>query len=181
MINFSDYQDVAGPKYIQPGVHEVTIREWSLNQTNPMILELVLYPKGGSSENGTTFRFYFTSEASIKIQLTKIRQILNRLTTDKVINELSTPDNDLLPFVEKLNEISRGRSLRMLFGAREYVNQNGETKVSTEIPLYNFSENIESEEAEVGIVNETRLVYNPDDPKIFKRLPKAEAGQEWGS
>ena len=69
----------------------------------------------------------------------------------------------------------------MLFGAREYVNQNGETKVSTEIPLYNFSENIESEEAEVGIVNETRLVYNPDDPKIFKRLPKAEAGQEWGS
>lgn len=181
MISFSDYKDVAGPKYIQPGVHEVTIREWSLNERNPMIIELVLYPRGGSSDNGTTFKFHFTSDPSIRVQVTKIRQILNRLVTDTVINGIETPDNDLLPFINQLNDLSRGKSLRMLFGGREYMNANNEKKVATEIPLYNFSENIESEEAEVGITTDTKLVYDPTDTRIFKRLPVVEPGQTWGS
>lgn len=159
--------------YIYPGIREVVIQKWKKDKTqkgDPKItLDLITVKAKEEGVDATrTFNDFNMFGGSLEYSVRKIKHILTKVVKESEI----TAKEDLDDFVEMLNDLSRGKSLRMKFVGEEYINANGEVKEVAKIGLPEFAEAIE-EGAEYPVVSEadSKLVYDKNNKYDFKKLP----------
>lgn len=173
MFNLNEVKENSGNggAYIYPGVRNVTINGWSAGtsaQGKPFVeveLTTVEAMKEGKENTSKKFQFYMSDSAQER-SMQKIKHIVTKVTTaDRITNQ-----PDLNSFVSMLNNISKGKSLRIKFTGEEYE-YNGEIKEAARIGLPNFAEAINpgAEYAPVADAD-TKLVFDKNNQYDFKKL-----------
>ena len=174
MFGGQDVQEVNKPKYIRPGIHEVTIKsvKGENNQNGNPVITFSFYLKDGDAEATTDFRVYLSEKAAI-MSYKKIRHIFTKVVKDT--DYLSSTASSIEELGEVYNSKLAGKSLRIKFNGEGYVKQDGTTGVRASIGLPEFAEAI-SDGAEYPAVAETKLVFNQDrDVKQVAKLPDADS------
>ena len=174
MFGGQDVQEISKPKYIRPGIHEVTIKsvKGENNQNGNPVITFSLYLKDGDAEATTDFRFYL-SEKAATMSYKKIRHIFTKVVKDA--DYLSSTASSIEELGEVYNSKLAGKSLRIKFNGEGYVKQDGNTGLRASIGLPEFAEAI-SDGAEYPAVAETKLVFNDDrDIKQVAKLPDTDS------
>ncbi len=168
--------------YITPGVkNRVVISKWvsgkSSNKGTPFIgVQLVTVDGKAANVEPRQFDFWI-GEKVTPISLGKIKHIVTKVATQKEWE--SKEPADLEEMVDHLNDISRGKVLRMKFIAEEYLNKNNEVKTKAVIGMPGdnteknpgFAEAVEEGGEYAPISDEnTRLVYDPSNKRDYIKL-----------
>ena len=175
MFGGQDVQEISKPKYIRPGIHEVTIKsvKGENNQNGNPVITFSLYLKDGDAEATTDFRFYLSEKAQTSTYK-KIRHIFTKVVKD--VDYLQATASDIEELGTVYNTKLAGKSLRIKFNGEEYLKQDGNTGVRAVIGLPEFAESIQ-EGAEYAVVADTRMVFNADtDVKKLTKQPDADSG-----
>jgi len=174
MFNLNEVQENVGGGnglYIYPGVKNVTINGWShdVNANGKPFVEVELTTveamKEGKENASKKFQFYMSDAASVR-SMEKIKHIVTKVTTaDKI-----TSQPDIAAFTQMLNNITKGKSLRVKFSGEEYE-YNGEVKEAARINLPPFAEAI-NQGAEYPPVADadTKLTFDKTNQYDFKKL-----------
>ena len=174
MFGGQDVQEVNKPKYIRPGIHEVTIKsvKGEVNQNGNPVVTFSLYLKDGDAEATTDFRFYLSEKAAVT-SYKKIRHIFTKVVKDA--DYLSSKANSIEELGEVYNNKLAGNSLRIKFNGEGYVKQDGNTGVRASIGLPEFAEAIQ-DGAEYPAVATTKLVFSEDrDVKPVAKVPDTDS------
>ncbi len=174
MFGGQDVQEVSKPKYIRPGIHEVTIKsvKGEVNQNGNPVITFSLYLKDGDAEATTDFRFYL-SEKAAPTSYKKIRHIFTKVVKDA--DYLSSKANTIEELGEVYNNKLAGNSLRIKFNGEGYLKQDGNTGLRASIGLPEFAEAIQ-DGAEYPAVANTKLVFNEDrDVKPVAKVPDTDS------
>jgi hypothetical protein len=174
MFGGQDVQEVNKPKYIRPGIHEVTIKsvKGETNQNGNPVITFSLYLKDGDAEATTDFRFYL-SEKAAPTSYKKIRHIFTKVVKDA--DYLSSKANTIEELGEVYNNKLAGNSLRIKFNGEGYLKQDGNTGLRASIGLPEFAEAIQ-DGAEYPAVASTKLVFNEDrDVKPVAKVPDTDS------
>ena len=174
MFGGQDVQEVNKPKYIRPGIHEVTIKsvKGEVNQNGNPVITFSLYLKDGDAEATTDFRFYL-SEKAAPTSYKKIRHIFTKVVKDA--DYLSSKANTIEELGEVYNNKLAGNSLRIKFNGEGYLKQDGNTGLRASIGLPEFAEAIQ-DGAEYPAVASTKLVFNEDrDVKPVAKVPDTDS------
>jgi hypothetical protein len=174
MFGGQDVQEVNKPKYIRPGIHEVTIKsvKGEVNQNGNPVITFSLYLKDGDAEATTDFRFYL-SEKAAPTSYKKIRHIFTKVVKDA--DYLSSKANTIEELGEVYNNKLAGNSLRIKFNGEGYLKQDGNTGLRASIGLPEFAEAIQ-DGAEYPAVANTKLVFNEDrDVKPVAKVPDTDS------
>lgn len=163
-------------KYIYPGIrNKVIIKKWSQGKSSqkgtPFIaVHLVTQEGKESNVEPKQFEFY-VSDAAMEGTLSRIKHIVTKVATEAEFASKSPADMEEM--VEHLNDISRGKVLRIKFTGEEYLNGQGEVKEAARIGYPEFAEAVE-EGAEHSVVADadTKLVFDKNNQYDFKTLPK---------
>jgi hypothetical protein len=177
MFNLSEVKEEvkggANETYIYPGIrNNVKIKKWTNGSTpnGTPFLAVHLVTREGEEANveATEFPFY-TSEKALKTSLAKIKHIVTKVATEA--EWLSKEPADMDEMTDHLNDISRGKYLRIKFTGEEYQNKNGEIKEKALIGLPEFAEAIENG-AEYPVVapEESKLVFDKNNSYDFKKF-----------
>lgn len=179
MFNLKEVEEITGGNnqtYIRPGIlHDVIISKWvkgeSINKKTPYIgLQLVTREGKKANIDPRQFEFYIT-EKSQSQSISKIKHIVTKVIKEEEFSSKSP--NSIEEFVEHLNDISKGCSLRFKFAGEEYLNSNNEIKTKALLGFPPFAEAInEGAEFEPVSDSETKLTYDENNKYDFKRLPK---------
>lgn len=173
MFGGQDVQEINKPKYIRPGVHEVTIKsvKGETNQNGNPTIVFSMYLVDGDAEATTDFRFYLSEKAAV-VSYKKIRHIFTKVVKDA--DYLSSKANSVEELGEVYNNKLAGNSLRIKFRGEEYIKQDGSVGVRAVIGLPEFAEAIQ-EDAEYVPVSKTNLTFNSElDIKKLAKLPDSE-------
>jgi hypothetical protein len=174
MFGGQDVQETNKPKYIRPGIHEVTIKsvKGETNQNGNPVVTFSLFLKDGDAEATTDFRFYLSEKAAVT-SYKKIRHIFTKVVKDA--DYLSSKANSIEELGDVYNSKLSGNSLRIKFNGEGYVKQDGTTGVRASIGLPEFAEAIQ-DDAEYPAVAETKLVFNQDrDIKPVAKVPDTDS------
>ena len=174
MFGGQDVQEVNKPKYIRPGIHEVTIKsvKGEVNQNGNPVITFSFYLKDGDAEATTDFRFYL-SEKAAPTSYKKIRHIFTKVVKDA--DYLSSKANTIEELGEVYNNKLAGNSLRIKFNGEGYLKQDGNTGLRASIGLPEFAEAIQ-DGAEYPAVANTKLVFNEDrDVKPVAKVPDTDS------
>jgi hypothetical protein len=179
MFGGQDVQEINKPKYIRPGIHEVTIKKVSgeVNQNGNPVLTLTLHLVDGDPEATTDFRFYLSEKAAVTTYK-KIRHIFTKVAKDA--DYLNTKADDIIGLGEAYDAKLSGNSLRIKFNGEEYIKQDGSIGTRAAIGLPEFAEAIQ-EGAEYAPVAKTNMVFNADrDIKKVAKQPDSDSGSFFG-
>lgn len=178
MFGGKDVNDSNQPKYIRPGVFNVTIKnvKGEINANgNPVIL-LSLYLTSGDPEATTDFRFYMSEKAQDS-SYKKIRNIFKAVTTDA--DYLSSTANDIEELGEVYNTKLSGKSLRMKFNGEEYIKNDGNIGVKA---LIGFgAAEATNEGAEYPVLSDAQSKLKFDEVKDIKKLAKVPDTDVFGA
>lgn len=176
MFGGKDVNDNNQPKYIRPGIFNVTIKnvKGEINANgNPVIL-LSLYLTNGDPEATTDFRLYMSEKAQDS-SYKKIRNIFKAVTTDA--NYLNSKASDIEQLGEVYNSHLAGKTLRMKFNGEEYIKADGSVGIKA---LIGFgAAEATTEGADYPVFTETKLKF--DESKDIKKLTKVPDGEIFGS
>ena len=165
-----DVQEISKPKYIRPGIHEVTIKsvKGELNANGNPTITFSLHLVDGDADATTDMRFYL-SEKAAESTYKKIRHIFTKVVKDA--DYLAAKAENIEELGEVYNNKLSGNSLRVKFRGEEYLKQDGSTGVRSVIGYPEFAEAIQ-EGAEYPVVSVTKMTFNPDtDIKKLVKLP----------
>ena len=155
-------------KYIRPGIQNVTIKSvvGETNQNGNPVIKMSFTLVGGT--DATDFRFFMSPNAE-EVSLKKIRHIVTKVAKDQ--DYLDCKGDTVEEYGANLNELLAGKSLRMKFTGEEYLKQDGNVGVRSNVGLPNFAEPIE-DGAEYPVVAEenSKLVYDKSSKYDFKKL-----------
>ena len=174
MFGGQDVQEINKPKYVRPGIYEVTIKsvKGETNQNGNPVLTFTLYLADGDPEATTDFRFYLSEKAAVTTYK-KIRHIFTKVVKD--VDYLNTKANDIVELGAAYDSKLSGNSLRIKFNGEEYIKQDGSVGVRASIGLPEFAEAIQ-EGAEYAPVAKTNLKFDADkDIKKIVKQPDAES------
>jgi hypothetical protein len=166
--------------YIYPGVMRVVIEKWDNGESaqgTPYVSVTMVSTdaKKDNVENATReFKFYLT-EASTKKQMEKILHIVTKVNKKENFRATSNVSD----LVNLLNELTKGKELRMKFTGSQYLNQSGEVKDRPEIGLPRFAEAVK-EGSDYPVVEDadTKLVYDANNQYDYKKLPADEVNSD---
>lgn len=173
MFGGQDVQEVNKPKYIRPGIHEVTIKsvKGETNQNGNPTIVFTMHLIDGDAEATTDFRFYLSDKAAAT-SYKKIRHIFTKIVKDT--DYLNAKADDIEGLGVAYNNKLAGNSLRIKFRGEEYLKQDGNVGVRAVIGLPEFAEAIQ-EGAEYAAVSTTKLTFSADaDIKKLTKQPDAE-------
>ena len=165
-----DVQEISKPKYIRPGIHEVTIKsvKGELNANGNPTITFSLHLVDGDADATTDMRFYLSDKAA-ESTYKKIRHIFTKVVKDA--DYLAAKAENIEELGEVYNNKLSGNSLRVKFRGEEYLKQDGSTGVRSVIGYPEFAEAIQ-EGAEYPVVSVTKMTFNPDtDIKKLVKLP----------
>ena len=165
-----DVQEISKPKYIRPGIHEVTIKsvKGELNANGNPTLTFSMHLIDGEPDSATDLRFYLSDKAA-ESTYKKIRHIFTKIVKD--VDYLAAKAENIEELGEVYNNTLSGNSLRIKFRGEEYLKQDGSTGVRSVIGYPEFAEAIQ-EGAEYPVVAVTKMTFNPDtDIKKLVKLP----------
>jgi hypothetical protein len=165
-----DVQEISKPKYIRPGIHEVTIKsvKGELNANGNPTITVSLHLVDGDADATTDMRFYLSDKAA-ESTYKKIRHIFTKVVKD--VDYLAAKAENIEELGEVYNNKLSGNSLRIKFRGEEYLKQDGTTGVRSVIGYPEFAEAIQ-EGAEYPVVAVTKMTFNPDtDIKKLVKLP----------
>ena len=165
-----DVQEISKPKYVRPGIHEVTIKsvKGELNANGNPTITFSLHLVDGDADATTDMRFYL-SEKAAESTYKKIRHIFTKVVKDA--DYLAAKAENIEELGEVYNNKLSGNSLRIKFRGEEYLKQDGLTGVRSVIGYPEFAEAIQ-EGAEYPVVAVTKMTFNPDtDIKKLVKLP----------
>lgn len=165
-----DVQEISKPKYIRPGIHEVTIKsvKGELNANGNPTITVSLHLVDGDADATTDMRFYLSDKAA-ESTYKKIRHIFTKVVKDA--DYLAAKAENIEELGEVYNNKLSGNSLRIKFRGEEYLKQDGTTGVRSVIGYPEFAEAIQ-EGAEYPVVAVTKMTFNPDtDIKKLVKLP----------
>lgn len=165
-----DVQEINKPKYVRPGIHEVTIKsvKGELNANGNPTITFSLHLVDGDADATTDMRFYL-SEKAAESTYKKIRHIFTKIVKD--VDYLAAKADSIEELGEVYNNKLAGNSLRIKFRGEEYLKQDGSTGVRSVIGYPEFAEAIQ-EGAEYPVVSVTKMTFNPDtDIKKLVKLP----------
>ena len=165
-----DVQEISKPKYIRPGIHEVTIKsvKGELNANGNPTITVSLHLVDGDADATTDMRFYLSDKAA-ESTYKKIRHIFTKVVKD--VDYLAAKAENIEELGEVYNAKLSGNSLRIKFRGEEYLKQDGTTGVRSVIGYPEFAEAIQ-EGAEYPVVAVTKMTFNPDtDIKKLVKLP----------
>ena len=165
-----DVQEINKPKYVRPGIHEVTIKsvKGELNANGNPTITFSLHLVDGDADATTDMRFYL-SEKAAESTYKKIRHIFTKVVKDT--DYLAAKADSIEELGEVYNSKLAGNSLRIKFRGEEYLKQDGSTGVRSVIGYPEFAEAIQ-EGAEYPVVSVTKMTFNPDtDIKKLVKLP----------
>ena len=165
-----DVQEISKPKYIRPGIHEVTIKsvKGELNANGNPTITFSLHLVDGDADATTDMRFYLSDKAA-ESTYKKIRHIFTKVVKDA--DYLAAKAENIEELGEVYNNKLSGNSLRVKFRGEEYLKQDGSTGVRSVIGYPEFAEAIQ-EGAEYPVVAVTKMTFNPDtDIKKLVKLP----------
>ena len=170
MFGGQDVQEINKPKYIRPGIHEVTIKsiKGELNANGNPTITFSLHLLDGEADATTDMRFYL-SEKAAESTYKKIRHIFTKIVKD--VDYLAAKADSIEELGEVYNSKLAGNSLRIKFRGEEYLKQDGTTGTRAVIGYPEFAEAIQ-EGAEYPVVAVTKMTFNPDtDIKKLVKLP----------
>ena len=165
-----DVQEISKPKYIRPGIHEVTIKsvKGELNANGNPTITVSLHLVDGDADATTDMRFYLSDKAA-ESTYKKIRHIFTKVVKDA--DYLAAKAENIEELGDVYNNKLSGNSLRIKFRGEEYLKQDGTTGVRSVIGYPEFAEAIQ-EGAEYPVVAVTKMTFNPDtDIKKLVKLP----------
>jgi hypothetical protein len=165
-----DVQEISKPKYIRPGIHEVTIKsvKGELNANGNPTITVSLHLVDGDADATTDMRFYLSDKAA-ESTYKKIRHIFTKVVKD--VDYLAAKAENIEELGDVYNNKLSGNSLRIKFRGEEYLKQDGTTGVRSVIGYPEFAEAIQ-EGAEYPVVAVTKMTFNPDtDIKKLVKLP----------
>lgn len=165
-----DVQEISKPKYIRPGIHEVTIKsvKGELNANGNPTITVSLHLVDGDADATTDMRFYLSDKAA-ESTYKKIRHIFTKVVKD--VDYLAAKAENIEELGEVYNAKLSGNSLRIKFRGEEYLKQDGTTGIRSVIGYPEFAEAIQ-EGAEYPVVAVTKMTFNPDtDIKKLVKLP----------
>jgi hypothetical protein len=165
-----DVQEISKPKYIRPGIHEVTIKslKGELNANGNPTLTVAMHLTAGEPDATTDIRFYLSDKAA-ESTYKKIRHIFTKVTTDA--EYLAAKADSIETLGDVYNSKLAGKSLRIKFRGEEYLKQDGTTGTRAVIGYPPFAEAIQ-EGAEYPVVAVTEMTFSPDvDVKKLAKLP----------
>jgi hypothetical protein len=181
MFGGQDVQEVSKPKYIRPGVLDVTIKsvKGETNQNGNPTIVFSMHLVDGDAEATTDFRFYLSEKAAVT-SYKKIRHIFTKVVKDA--DYLAATADSVEGLGEAYNTKLAGKSLRIKFRGEEYLKQDGNTGTRAVIGLPEFAEAI-LDGAEYPVVADTKLTFNAEvDVKKLTKQPDAEtSGGFFGS
>jgi hypothetical protein len=170
MFGGQDTPEISKPKYIRPGIHEVTIKsvKGETNQNGNPLIVMSLYLVDGEEDATTDFRFYLSEKAQT-VTYKKIRHIFTKVVKD--VDYLEAKASNVEELGEVYNNKLAGNSLRIKFTGEEYLKQDGTVGIRANIGYPEFAEAIQ-ENAEYPVVTVTKMIFNPDyDIKKLVKLP----------
>ena len=170
MFGGQDVQEINKPKYVRPGIHEVTIKsvKGELNANGNPTITVSMHLVDGDPEATTDMRFYL-SEKAAESTYKKIRHIFTKIVKD--VDYLAAKADSIEDLGTVYNNILAGNSLRIKFRGEEYLKQDGSTGVRSVIGYPEFAEAIQ-EGAEYPVIAVTKMTFNPDvDIKKMVKLP----------
>jgi hypothetical protein len=173
MFGGQDTPEINKPKYIRPGIHEVTIKsvKGEVNQNGNPVITFTIHLLDGEADATTDFRF-FLSEKAQNITYKKIRHIFTKVVKDA--DYLSTTAESIEALGEAYNNKLSGNSLRIKFNGEEYLKQDGSVGTRAVIGLPEFAEAIQ-EGAEYPAISITKMKFNSDsDVKKLIKQPDAD-------
>jgi len=175
MFGGQDVQEISKPKYIRPGIFDVTIKsvKGETNQNGNPTIVFSMYLIDGDAEATTDFRFYLSEKAAVTTYK-KIRHIFTKVVKDA--DYLSSTANSVEELGDVYNSKLAGKSLRIKFRGEEYIKQDGSVGTRAVIGLPEFAEAI-ADGAEYPAVSDTKLTFNLDtDVKKLAKQPDADSG-----
>lgn len=170
MFGGQDVQEINKPKYVKPGIHEVTIKsvKGEVNANGNPTITLSLHLLDGDADATTDMRFYL-SEKAAESTYKKIRHIFTKVVKDA--DYLAAKAENIEELGEVYNTKLSGHSLRIKFRGEEYLKQDGNIGVRSVIGYPEFAEAIQ-DGAEYPAVPVTKMVFNTDlDVKKMTKLP----------
>lgn len=179
MFGGQDVQEISKPKYIRPGIFDVTIKsvKGETNQNGNPTIVFSIHLVDGDAEATTDFRFYLSEKAAVT-SYKKIRHIFTKVVKDA--DYLAAKASNIEELGEVYNNKLAGNSLRIKFRGEEYIKQDGSTGTRAVIGLPEFAEAIQ-DGAEYPAVSKTTMTFNPEtDIKKLTKVPDAESGGFFG-
>lgn len=170
MFGGQDVQEINKPKYIRPGIHEVTIKsvKGEVNANGNPTITFSMHLVSGEPDATTDMRFYLSDKAA-ESTYKKIRHIFTKIVKD--VDYLAAKADSIEALGEVYNNTLSGNSLRIKFRGEEYLKQDGTTGTRAVINYPPFAEAIQ-EGAEYPVVAVTEMTFNPDtDIKKLVKLP----------
>jgi hypothetical protein len=141
-------------EYIRPGIQEVEVVSVSSDEDRNTV-NFKLKVIGQEDDSATEFKMYLSSEKAIAFNTLRIKRMGKAATNDDSIDVVEA--SSLEEYGNKLNKFFAGKQLRMVFGGRQYVKQDGNIGVWSELGTGNFAEHLSVENTKL-VFNEERMV-----------------------
>jgi len=161
-----------GVKYLTPGIHNVTIVD--LESTNEAYFVLRLKAAGEEDSTSKDFRF-FTSEKALNLNMNKFYEIVEAANPKASSVEAESLDD----YLNKVKPLIVGKSYVQKFTGSEFVNQNNETKVRTEIPLSKKTQKNPEPTIAVSLNSTTELSFSDNEIKRIQNESPDEDTPSW--
>lgn len=179
MTMFGVSNNNEGGKYIRAcQAEEVTflsVKVATINDKNT--IEFVMCVKGAEEDkNEQKFNLWFVSEANAKMSNEQIKAWLNRTCSQEYLdaNIVGKEFADIDAYANALSKALVGKSIRILFGGREYINKENAVSVSPKLITYDSSESIMPGCVKPVVLKEdSKLVINKGDKYHYEALALA--------
>lgn len=170
-----------GGKYIRScQAEEVTflsVKAAEINGKNT--IEFVMCPKGAEEDkNEQKFNLWFVSEANSKMSNEQIKAWLNRTCSQEYLdaNIIGKAFSTIDEYANALAAALTGKSIRILFGGREYVNKESAISVAPKLITYDSSEAIMDGCVKPAVeAKDSKLVFNIADKYHYEAIAAAPA------
>lgn len=178
-MNFGINNNEEGGKYIRAcqaqEVRFLSVGTEIINDNNTLQVKMCLI---GEEENKveSKFNFWFMSDKNAEITNKQLMSWLNRTCSQEYLdaNIIGKQFADLEAYAAALNKALAGKTIRILFGGREYVNKEGEVATSAKLIAFDSSEAIVDGVVKPKVAAEdSKLVFNPMDKYHMERLAVA--------
>lgn len=175
-MNFGIKNNEEGGKYIRAcQVQEVrflSVGTELINDKDTLQVKMCII---GEEDNKveSKFNFWFTTEKSSEITNKQLMSWLNRTCSQEYLdaNIIGKQFADLDAYAAALNKALANKTIRILFGGREYVNKENEVAVSAKLIAFDSSEAIVDGVVKPKVaLEDSKLVFNPMDKYHMERL-----------
>lgn len=173
MFGGQDTPEITKPKYIRPGIHEVTIKnvKGETNQNGNPVITFTMHLLDGEEDATTDFRLYLSEKAQTSTYK-KIRHIFTKVVLDS--DYLQATASNIEELGEVYNAKLAGNSLRIKFNGEEYLKQDGTIGIRAVIGYPEFAEAIQAG-AEYAAVETTKMSFSAEkDIKKMVKLPDSD-------